>query len=486
MKEQFKHFILHLIFCIWYFGNEVHPIFFKIDHLLFLKYTVAYTLIGWCSYWLIQKKNKNTTKSWVLSQLLLIFLLLYGYSKDKIGMIIPAIDKHTLFATIWIGIFGVLFYKVYRSNKSYQKFQQFWSVCLGLFMLVLIYDIFKHQPKEIKITNNYTVSNPPQNLPDIYLIVFDELTRLNELEQWNYDTDGFKRRLAEAQLQYIPNAFSYSDATPISIAGILNSKVIELNDLQIPLNNFEKYNLWDYYEQNHLSNYLQQLGYDRSLYGIANFQNLENYTGFNFLNRLDKQILRKNTLIGKLNDDIGWNLIKYNIPILKSLKLQEEDQQRKAFFENDSLNLVGLKNAIQMKKEHPKFVMGHFYFPHYPYSKDSMGNYKPFINLEENAKENIQGYLEQVKYTEKVMIEIQEMILQNEKPTIAIFLGDHGYRSSNISDLASKSFLAYYTNGKDLPTSDSTSSVNLMRIIMNEYFGYSFEMDSSRGRLLYD
>lgn len=485
MKQHILHIILLVLFPLWYFTNEIYPILTISNTTTLIYYILVYSLVGILFYGLFQFQLKQSNKAWLLAQILLFFLLMFGATKDLLKSIHPFLNKYAIIFPLWIVFNVFLFVKVYRSNKSFIKFKKFFTTCMLLFLGLTIVRVIQTVKIEIKSENIYKTIPSSDTLPNLYIFVFDELSNLEALEGLGHQSDYFRDSLRQIGIKYIPHAYSYSDATPISVTSILNANVIDMSSISVPLDNFSKYKVWYQYKGSYIPSYLKQLGYTSSYYGIIGLDSIENLTQFNFLDRLGEKLIEQNTFIGRINNEVSWNFIRYNIPILKKQVLAREDNMRKEFFNNDSMNLVSLKENLKSNKEKNKqFILAHFYFPHYPFNKDSLGNYRAFESLEKDIKENQNLYIEQVKFTQKTILEIGKILKETQQPSIAIFLGDHGYRSSSDSSNALKSFLAYYSN-IPLELKDSSSAVNLMRKILNEHFDYQLQEDNSLPKLLY-
>jgi hypothetical protein len=137
----------------------------------------------------------------------------------------------------------------------------------------------------------------------------------------------------------------------------------------------------------------------------------------------------------------------------------------------------------------PKFVFAHVTAPHPPFVFDSHGNpLNPPGNFSMNDasdfygsdREYQTGYVGQVGYTNAHMqVVVDEILKESTTPPIIIIQSDHG--SAMLSDFESADntciqerfspFAAYYLPGvrPEVIPSDLTS-VNLFRIILNQYF----------------
>ncbi len=114
-----------------------------------------------------------------------------------------------------------------------------------------------------------------------------------------------------------------------------------------------------------------------------------------------------------------------------------------------------------------KFIYAHIFSTHTPYVFAQDGSYYP--------DESIQGYLNGTIYTNGVILDAVDQILENSNPDpIIIIQGDHGRQgSSNKFGILN----AYHLpdGGNEYLYSD-ISPINSFRLIFNIYFGAHFKL----------
>jgi hypothetical protein len=139
---------------------------------------------------------------------------------------------------------------------------------------------------------------------------------------------------------------------------------------------------------------------------------------------------------------------------------------------------------IKGSEDMPVFVMGHFRLPHEPFIYDSEGKLK----TEESDNED-EAYLEQLIFTSKKILELADKILENtNRESVIIIMSDHGYRTnidwenpSNEDYISGFNNLsAYYMPNQMDNIPETTSSVNIFRIIFNSYLDTEFEILDDR------
>ncbi|MES1198268.1 MAG: hypothetical protein ABUL41_03230, partial [Chitinophagaceae bacterium] len=119
----------------------------------------------------------------------------------------------------------------------------------------------------------------------------------------------------------------------------------------------------------------------------------------------------------------------------------------------------------------------HFMLPHEPYVLDENGNYIPTAKPEVN---DMKGYLGQLKYSNKLIRQITDCLLQDTiRKKIIIFQGDHGYRSYTNAPVSASygALCAVYFYNKDYTDLKKTlSHVNTYRVILNNCFNYNIPL----------
>ena len=141
---------------------------------------------------------------------------------------------------------------------------------------------------------------------------------------------------------------------------------------------------------------------------------------------------------------------------------------------------------IHKQSDDPVFVFAHIMVPHSPYIFGPNGENVDSKSFEmESSGKDKEGYLNQVKFAEKMMIEIVEKIRSSDEHAIIIVTSYSGSDSTldwdnpNEEMLRAKfgNFNAYYfPNGGDTIIYDGISPVNVFRKILNFYFNEEYEI----------
>ena len=143
--------------------------------------------------------------------------------------------------------------------------------------------------------------------------------------------------------------------------------------------------------------------------------------------------------------------------------------------------------------EEPFFVYAHFQFPHPPYVFGPNGEATQIESLSAGASawDNKLGYVNQIQFANKKVIEtIDKILLESSSSPIIILQGDHGtptllgggglnwYNKNDESIRERMSiFNAYYLPDQNPGLIyDSITPVNSFRLILNTYFNGNYEL----------
>jgi phosphoglycerol transferase MdoB-like AlkP superfamily enzyme len=141
-------------------------------------------------------------------------------------------------------------------------------------------------------------------------------------------------------------------------------------------------------------------------------------------------------------------------------------------FRNYNQNAIKqIETLCNEKPKHPLFSFTHFMLPHDPYQVDENGN---FISGSIPNNTDMQGYLRQLKYCNKLITSITECLLKDStRKKIIIIQGDHGYRHYTDAPIEKKyeALNAIFFYNQDYNGLTNTfSHVNTFRIVINKFF----------------
>ncbi len=324
--------------------------------------------------------------------------------------------------------------------------------------------------------------------PDIYYIVLDGYARSDVLKDlYGYDNSSFTNYLREKGFIVPDGNHSNYSKTSLSIPSTLN-----MDYIQTLLPELEESHFWwltsPLVDYNRTRTMLEEIGYQSVSIGvdwtITNNKTTDLYyvPSLFQLSEFESHLLRSTplTVAYPFLDRVAY------------IPLSAQAHREIISFNFDTLSEISKLSGAQ-------FVFSHVVAPHPPFLFDKDGNAmnldKPYsvndaegfkiVRSNEFSEEEIlaeyrQGYIEQVQYVNKSLIKVIDDILEySDTPPIIILQADHG--SGMLTDFSSidntclherfSPFAAYYLPGADediIPP--DISSVNLFRIIFNEYF----------------
>jgi hypothetical protein len=170
------------------------------------------------------------------------------------------------------------------------------------------------------------------------------------------------------------------------------------------------------------------------------------------------------TLWSRIIRDIGWNLHGLPVQAIRNHVYQTLNDN------NHFIEKTEKQSTIRSGR--PRFIYVHLLLPHNPFYYDKHGT----LNEPGNLRQNIQGYLDYLPYTNEVIKKLLTSIQQNTQNKAAIIMmGDHGVRypapgdTMNIHDHQNQNAI-FFPNGDYHLLYDSISGVNQFRVVFNSIF----------------
>jgi hypothetical protein len=295
--------------------------------------------------------------------------------------------------------------------------------------------------------------------------LFDEYPGYKSLkDSFAFSNDRLYQFLEKKEFKMLPT-FSNYNTTFYSMASMLNMHYID-KPFQ-PLHTLEDD------EQR-----LKEIKYARAIqYFTAIGYSFSNYSIFDILDKPSviensfvvsiTTLLTNKILFNRILADVGWNFIsgRHKIPYVDHIYMH--DDRSNQFIEKE------LSKIRPSKTVTPQFIYAHFNMPHPPIFYDSIGNYLPSAQIF-NAKTffNKQKFLAYLKYTNKKIEDLVDVICKNDSNSIVIVMSDHGYRGYNntgvIEPLQFDNICAVRFPGRNyLPIKEKWSNVNFFRYLFN-------------------
>ncbi len=348
-----------------------------------------------------------------------------------------------------------------RTNSSLVNLNTYLNLLTTIFLTIEIIGcsfsnvsrIDLKEKVELKISVNDTTKKP-----DIYFILLDGYTGFSGLKKlWKFDNNELKKFLTENDFFFAQNGRSVYNVTNYSIASTFNMTELVFDTADIYAKS-SYLSLANFIKHNPAVKYFYESGYDFINFSFWDmFNKNKYYQDIYFLRR--GNIYQARTIYGHLYEI--WNerfadMAEINYGIFKSL--------------------AKTQNTFDEK---PKFIYAHIMMPHPPYYFDAEGNRTDFSYS--NDGKNMHKYLEQLKYTNKLLMETISGILNSAKqPPIIVVESDHGFRSyegKDKDDIEYSVLSCFYFPDKDYSLlNDSLKTINTFRIIFNKYFNQNLKL----------
>jgi hypothetical protein len=440
---------------------------------------------------------RGLVKDWEHAALLSSFLLMlfFSYGHVYLGLVVEGtqgffrslgiVGRHDVLLLAWAGVFALGAFAIYRIRTLRPVLTQLFLVMGAVALLFPILQIGSH---EVQLARPWP-GTPPLPLagrsagrPDIYLIILDGYARADILADiYGFDNRGFRDSLRDRGFYVAARSRSNYIQTGLSLASILNMSYLdflsedlgELSDNRTPLARLIRWS--------RLREFLEQSGYSivglASGYRVTELENADVYLAAPVGAPTTLERLTLETSATVVLRDLASALGQP--PLLPGY---EAHRERMLF------SLETLKQVPQLPG--PKFVLAHFLIPHPPFVFDANGNAPeqkyPFTMMDGSAflgstDEYIQGYRQQVAYTNRVILEVVDAILsESAGPPVIVIQGDHGpgsrlvWESAEETDLQERSSIlnAYHLPGFPVEKLyPELTPVNSFRLILDQYFG---------------
>jgi hypothetical protein len=310
--------------------------------------------------------------------------------------------------------------------------------------------------------------------PDIYYIILDGYARSDILQDlYHFDNHDFIDYLHEKGFFVPTSNHSNYPATTLSVASTLNMDYIQSFTPSLNKNS-ERWLMAPMIKYSRVRALMEERGY-QTVSLSSDWTTTENDTTDVYLHPYPVM----------LNDFEGYLLSTTPLKIFEPLLGKFTSLPTATSFRETILYDFD-KLADLPKIPGPKFVFVHIISPHPPFAFDKSGNPieipYPFTynTADESAKSFKSKYIGQVQFVNDKMEKALDAILANSKtPPIILIQADHG--SGLLTDLNSPAntciqeryspFAAYYLPGMDKSTlPPDLSSVNLFRLVLNNYF----------------
>lgn len=434
-------------------------------------------------FFLCIKITGNSIKAAVVTSVILVPVLFFGFVSDLFsgGSLLQPVLRYRYILILFPAGIVFIVMGIIRSNRTFVRFNQF----LFSFAILLLFTEltkFAYYSYSNKAWNEYTRADErvdlpatlPVRLPDVYYLLFDMHTGSESLKKyWNYADTSFVKHLESKNFRVVKNARSNYNFTLYSLASAFSmqhlNKLPEYKQGIGPRIN----SLGKVIRENKTAGLFHALGYD--IINLSPFDVCDrprSYTRY-YTFSLSRYLWRK-TFPGKVLTDLSLDFGK----VVDDL-FQDSDN---VVTNNRVLTKLNEFIEISDRNRRPAFVYAHFLLPHYPYHYNRNGELRSIENDSIGDKER---YLDQLIYTDDLIIKITDSILENSASSpVIIIQGDHGFNmldgSDKITEANSILNAIHLPEGVNAKAPATITPVNTFWFVLNSVFGFHFKQEEDR------
>ena len=419
-------------------------------------------------------------RDWQRSALLSTIALILFYSYGHIYILLKSVEinglflfRHRTLIPLWI-IAGVLLVW-WVSRKSFRAETGTYVLNLaGLFLLILpVFQLGAYllQSRSVQGGQNPSaldlkIGDQP---PDIYYIILDGYGRSDILkEEYGYDNSEFLNGLRDLGFYVAECSQSNYAQTQLSLASSLNFNYIDsLSDRFVPGSD----------DRTGLDTLIHHSAVRESL-EKAGYQTVAFATGFlaTELRDVDYYLSPEHSR-GQLNEFEVLLMETTFARLLQDSNRFGMQSVGSELFRERTLFVLDRLDELSYIRE-PKFVFIHLIVPHPPYVfGPTGGSVEPAEVGTTKTQEGASHYRDQVIYINSRMKEILPRIIENSStPPIIVLQGDHGPTVASSPRSRMSNLSAFLLPGENSQAYPTITSVNIFRIIFNEYFGQDLEL----------
>jgi hypothetical protein len=422
-------------------------------------------------YFITKLVVKNAVHAGLICFFISSWILFFGaiFEWVKSTELLYWLHRYTIFIPFMLCTF-ILFILFIRKRVQLQN-----KLCLYLNILLLIYCVYdlaglvfksiKTSKQTTTISVNFDTTTVKAK-PNIYLLLFDEYPGYKSLkDSFAFSNDSLYQFLTAKEFKMLPT-FSNYNTTFYSMASMLNMHYIDkpYQPLQNTMDD-------DQTRLKEIKNalvvrYLISMGYSFSNYSIFDISNEPSVKGNSFVIS-QATLLTHKIFFNKLLRDVGWNFMtgKYRIPFIEHISMHEDRNNK--FIEKK------IKEGYPQNALSPRFIYAHFNMPHPIIFYDSTGNYLPNAQMfDPLTYYNKPAFLSYLKYTNKKITDLVEVICKNDTGAIVIVMSDHGYRGYNTTSINQPLHFdnicaVRFPDKNYLPFREKWSNVNFFRYLFN-------------------
>ena len=445
--------------------------------------TAIYLFAATIIFFLSRLFFHNMTKAGLLTFFIMAFHFFFGSLHDGLRRFFPGtfITKYSILLPASFIVFILIVILLRNTKRSFIKLSMYLNVALSLVIIIdfgiLLSKLLFQKKEPLNLDRKFTKCDSCQK-PNVYFIIADEYAGHDELKDiFHFDNSAFEKQLGGKGFHVINGSFSNYNYTPFSIASILNMKYLHLKDTS--RSGADITYSYQQIKNNEVKQFFEATGYQFYNCSVFDFEGQPAPVRENFLPSKTR-LITSQTFLSRLERDVSFNLITR----LKSKRAIEKATYN--YRENNDHLYQLTWNLAEQKSAAPKFIYTHLMMHHYPYYYDGNGNELPFERLTEGNQVHRDDYVGYLQYSNNKLLTLIDHIQKSSPtPPVIILMGDHGFR--HFTEPVERryyfmNFVSVYFPSEDYSyLSDSTSSVNLFREILNSQFSQQLPLlkDSS-------
>jgi hypothetical protein len=435
--------------------------------------------------WIFLKKIlSNNKKAALIISLFVILFFAYGptfFAIDDLTINGEDIGRHSylLIPFLGIGIFGSIL--VIKSKKEFKNITKISNVISLVLVSVILISVITYNLENsvlIEIEQIEGKINEDIVLPDIYYIILDGYPGKTSLQKIsNYDNQKFLESLSKQGFFIQDKSYANYAHTFLSIPSILNMKYLDdvVEKFDGRASQAIPYKMGS---DNKVMNFIKSQGYI-----TVSFD-----SGWGFtrdMESVDLKLCGDNKIF---NSEFTIELVKNSMLNPIYVKIFETN--------NVEMKLCIFNELVKIKERtnEPIFVFAHIFLPHPPYQFEANGEIRQLNNLDPHLEsiENLDkdAFVNQLKFTNKKIMEVTTKLLNSEKKPIIIIQSDHGSAftfNGNLENwetptdemikerMDSINFI-FLPKNLDNIFSENTTPVNTFSILFNHYFKTDFKI----------